>query len=88
MLFGWLSKSIPRQVLNLFIFSSNNRDVTLAEILCEALETKSENLGKKLCPETASSSIFWKEKMSLVVWCAQAEDCLSLNHCEGSLCYG
>ena len=67
MLFGWLSKSIPRQVLNLFIFSSNNRDVTLAEILCEAtdevaLETKSENLGKKLCPETASSSIFWKEK--------------------------
>ena len=93
MLCGWLSKSIPREVLNLFIFSSNNRDVTLAEILCEAtdevaLETKSENLGKKLCSETASSSIFWKEKMSLVVWCAQAEDCLSLNHCEGSLCYG
>ena len=72
MLCGWLSKSIPRQVLNLFIFSSNNRDVTLAEILCEAtdevaLETKSENLGKNFAPKLPAQAFFGKKKCHL--WC-------------------
>lgn len=38
------------------------------------LETKSENLGLKLCSETACSSIFSKGKMSLAVRPDQEED--------------